>query len=200
MSRRVVVLAAVTAAVVAGTSSAATQDIVAGSKLGPVRVGMSLRDVNAALGSRGFRFATEARAFGRTWTEYAWGMGEWRVALLRAGSRTRVVRAGTSRATIGRTRDGIGIGSSRKLIEQVYGTRCYFATFKNSGSRDFPTPAGAWCVPGGGIAFRVEARCGRVAPGGRCAEGALEWRVSEVWIYARGEPAHVDLDRRRPVE
>jgi hypothetical protein len=171
------------------------QRIVPGQAIGKVALGMSLAQVRKALGAPQSTNEKRNLGFGKTFIEYGWNFGEWRVAFVKG----RVVRVGSSIRTE-KTREGIGVGTEGHKVQRTFGVTCLYGFFKDGGRF-----AHYWCVVrargGARTAFVVATKCKRHYTGTiNCPGNEVVYEVVEVWIFAPGEPLPVDLypDQKLP--
>jgi hypothetical protein len=111
-----------------------------GIGIGKVRLGMTLAQVERALGKPMLLNRNLDRGFGIRYKEYGWDWTSWRVGFVGRPGHLRVVRVATSVRTQ-RTREGIGVGSTTKQLARHYKRRaeCIERNY------DRPDP-GVWIV------------------------------------------------------
>jgi len=124
---RAVVATAIALALAAGTSASTGRNsgtIVPGESIGPVKLGMSLRQVQRLLGKPTLVNVREARGFGMTYLELDWHYARWTVGFLGKPGEQRAVKVATMLRSH-RTREGLGVGSTfREVARKLPGVRC----------------------------------------------------------------------------
>jgi hypothetical protein len=167
------------------------QRIVPGQSIGKIALGMSFLQVKKVLGAPEAVIKRERGPFGRQRVEYSWSFTQWRITFRfdHKGSRAVAIR---SSIRTEKTLEGIGVGTLQERVERAYRVRCPDALV---GAK--PPPLGGGVYVGRGCllerngrrtTFLVHEYCGNVPTASACAARDTTWRVSEVGVYAPGEP------------
>jgi hypothetical protein len=114
-----VLLVIVAFATLVEASAATESTIVPGVGIGKVKVGLTLAQVQKALGGK-YEYVNErSRVAGRQYLEAGWDFGGWTIGFLRRGGTYRVAEVGhTLRGQ--RTAKRIGVGSSLQQVARTY--------------------------------------------------------------------------------
>ena len=180
-------------AVVAASAPAGNGQRVAlrpGVAIGEVRLGMTLREVRAVLGTRArvVHRALRDRDGGR-YTEYRWGAEpSWTVGLYKGffDRAAKVVLVGTTSRVSAPA--GVGTGASYRLLQRALGARCYVPPLPRKRREYFPGyPLQMECFAGSGVRrtrFGLVNRC--AVPTDRyivCPPAQRRYFAYEVTIY-----------------
>lgn len=187
------VAAIVTVLACAGGASAATgpdvqERIVPGQAIGKVRIGMTLKEVKAALGQPEAVIGRERRSFTRTWVEYSWDFTTWRVGFqIYRGTYSVVSIRSSVRGE--KTTEGVGYGTLASRLQRLYRTQCRPSWTTGGNVHSFQ---GYACPVRGGF-FVVARLCASVPTAGRCPDRESRWAVVESGVLAPGEKPPFEL-------
>jgi hypothetical protein len=138
-TRRSLVIAFVAAGVLAVTAAATEVTIRPGVGIAKVNLGMSVTEVNWALGA-GAIVNDRKTIGGRQYLELAWNFSEWSVDFVKRGSDYRVVQIGT---TLRKQRTPSGVGPGTAWLDLV---RAYPHGLCSVGGNALGLPSDSWRI------------------------------------------------------